>query len=234
MPTQTTRTLNRIALPLIFGLVGAGVLIALGLWQVQRLEWKQDILAEIEARIHADPVEVPMLPDPAADRYLPVKATGTILAEPEAHVLVSVKRVGPGYRIIAPFEIDGGRRVLLDRGFVRLAGRDAGRSDVTATVIGNLHWPDDRTSSTPENDEAGNTWFARDIPALAAALGTEPVLIVARATSETDPAVMPLPVDGAQIPNDHLEYAVTWFGLAIVWLGMTGYFVYRSARTIRS
>jgi surfeit locus 1 family protein len=62
---------------------------------------------------------------------------------------------------------------------------------------------------------------------MAGALGTEPVLIVARAVAPPDPQVTPRPVDGAGIPNDHLGYAVTWFLLAVVWLGMTGLLAWR-------
>lgn len=221
--------MTRFLIPLIFGLTGAAVLISLGVWQMQRLTWKQGVLAQIETRIKAAPVALPAAPDPQADKYLPVRATG-LISGPEAHVLVSVKRVGPGYRIISVFETEG-RRILLDRGFVADEDKTADRSPLTATVEGNLHWPDDRNSSTPDNDTAANIWFARDIDQLAADLQTEPILLIARATSEADPAVTPLPVDTAGIPNDHLQYAVTWFSLALVWLAMTGYFLWRTRRT---
>ncbi len=79
---------------------------------------------------------------------------------------------------------------------------------------------------TPEPDREAELWFARDVPAMAAALDTEPVLIVRRAGGEL-PGVTPWPVDTAGIPNDHLEYAITWFSLAAIWLAMTGFLVYR-------
>lgn len=212
--------------PLLFGLIGAGFLISLGVWQVQRLGWKQDVLAEIEARIAADPVPVPETPDPGTDRYLPVQASGQ-LGETEVHVLVSRKQIGAGYRIVTALET-GGRRLLLDRGFVPDEDRDAPRPPHEVEVVGNLHWPDDRTSATPANDAAGNIWFARDIPAMAAELGTEPVLIIAR--SDTGDGVEPLPVGTEGIPNDHLNYAITWFSLAAVWLGMTAFLLWRIKR----
>ena len=98
------------------------------------------------------------------------------------------------------------------------------------TVTGNLHWPDETDGFTPDNDVAGNTWFARDVEALAAHLDTEPVLIIAAAVSPTDPSVTPLPVTSAGIPNNHLGYAIQWFGLAFVWLGMTAFLVWRITR----
>ncbi|QBF32936.1 SURF1 family protein [Thalassococcus sp. S3] len=221
--------MGRLAFLLIFGLSGAAILIGLGVWQVQRLAWKEGVLAEIDSRIAADPVGLPATFEPDADRYLPVAVTGEMLGQ-ELHVLVSVKRVGAGYRVIAPFETETGRRVMVDRGFVPTDAKNTARMLGAMDVTGNLHWPREIDSYTPEPDVAGNTWFARDVPAMADALGTEPVLIVAK--SQTDPSVTPLPVDTSGIPNDHLEYAITWFSLALIWVAMTAYFLWRSrART---
>jgi surfeit locus 1 family protein len=190
------------------------------------LQWKEGVLAEIAARINAAPVAVPESPDPEVDRFLPVTASGTFSGE-EIHVLVSTKTEGAGFRVISPIETENGRRLLVDRGFIRDEMKDKARPAGEVSVTGNLHWPDEIDSYTPEPDMGANIWFARDVPALAGVLQTEPVLIVARATSETDPAVTPMPVDTSGIPNDHLEYAVTWFGLAAVWIGMTGFLLWR-------
>jgi surfeit locus 1 family protein len=217
---------KRMIFPFLLGLVGAVILVSLGTWQLQRLTWKAGIIAEIEARIGAAPVAVPANPDPVRDRFLPVTATGTI-TDAELDVLVSVKNVGPGYRIISAFETEDGRRILLDRGFVADARKSDPRPAVEATVTGNLHWPEEVDSFTPAPDLRRNIWFARDVPAMADALETEPVMIILRDTTEPDPAVTPLPVDSAGIPNDHLEYAITWFGLAIVWVGMTAFLLWR-------
>lgn len=215
--------MRRILFLLIFGLAGLAVLVSLGTWQVQRLAWKEGILADIEARIAADPVPLPQAVDPEADRYLPVEVSGEMLPG-EIHVLVSVKQVGPGYRIIAQFRT-GDRTILVDRGFVPTTAKQAERQIGLMQVVGNLHWPAEIDGYTPDPDRAGNIWFARDVPAMADALGAEPILLVAR--SQTDPAIMPLPVDTVGIPNDHLQYAMTWFGLALVWAAMTGYFLWR-------
>jgi surfeit locus 1 family protein len=216
-----------VLVPLIFGIAGVAVLVGLGRWQVERLAWKEGVLAEIEGRISAAPVPLPDEVDPEADRYLPVTASGEIGAR-ALRVLVSTKRAGAGYRLISAFET-GGRRVLLDRGFVRVS-EDIPAPGGAVTVTGNLHWPDDRLDSTPANDVAGNTWFARDIAQMAEELGTEPVLVVARAVSPPEQGVTPLPVDSAGIPNDHLEYAITWFSLAVIWAAMTGAFIWRGRR----
>ncbi len=216
--------MRRILFLLIFGLAGLGVLMSLGFWQVDRLAEKEAQLAEIESRISAAPVPLPTEVTEEADKYLPVTVAGEMLPG-EIHVLVSVKQVGPGYRIIQALRADD-RTILVDRGFVPTTAKQADRRTGQMEITGNLHWPDEVDSYTPEADIDGNIWFARDVPALAAALKTEPVLLIAR--SETDPNVTPLPVDTAGIPNDHLQYAITWFGLALVWAAMTGYFLWRN------
>ncbi|MEM6408336.1 MAG: SURF1 family protein [Pseudomonadota bacterium] len=217
---------KRMIIPLIFGLVGCAILISLGVWQVQRLAWKEGILAEIEQEIAADPVPLPAEPDPEADRYLPVMLEGDFTGE-ELHVLFSIKNVGPGYRVIAPFNTKDGRRVLVDRGFAYTTEKDLNRSADDVALIGNLHWPEEIDSFTPEPDIASNIWFARDVPEMARQLGAEPLLIVARSETPRTPGVSPVPVTPTGIPNDHLQYAITWFLLAIAWAGMTAYLLWR-------
>lgn len=215
---------RRMIVPLLIGLLGGAILIALGLWQMQRLAWKEGVLAQIDARIADAPVALPATPDPQADRYLPVTATGRFTGE-HLDVLVSRKQIGPGLRVVEVLETQEGRRVLVDRGFVPQDDRAAPRLSGPATVEGNLHWPEEVDSFTPPPDTTTGLWFARDVPAMAAALNTEPLLIVARAP--TGGAIEPMPVDSSGIPNDHLNYAITWFSLAAVWLGMTAYLLWR-------
>ena len=215
-------------IPLLTGLVGTAILLWLGQWQLERLAWKEGILAEIEARIADAPVALPAGPDPEVDTYLPVTLTGRF-GEGVLRVLVSQKKVGPGYLIISPFLTEEGRAVLVDRGFVRIETPLTPPPAGTVTLTGNLHWPDDRTRSTPDNDLTENIWFARDIPQMADVLQTEPLLIVARDIPGSQ-AVTPLPVTTENIPNDHLQYAVTWFSLAAIWTIMTGYYIFRTRK----
>ncbi|MFC3614039.1 SURF1 family protein [Lutimaribacter marinistellae] len=222
--------MRRIFFFFAIALIGLAILVSLGVWQVQRLAWKEALLADIDARISGAPGPLPTSPDPVEDRYRPVEISGEMLAD-ELHVLVSRKRVGAGYRIIAPFRT-GDRTILIDRGFVPTADKDVSRAIGLMTVSGNLHWPDEVDGFTPEPDIAGNIWFARDVQTMADALEAEPVLVILR--SQTDPAITPLPVDTAGIPNDHLHYAVTWFGLALVWLAMTIFFLRRNRARTRS
>ncbi|MFD0858778.1 SURF1 family protein [Roseovarius aquimarinus] len=222
--------MRRLVVPLMIGLIGAGILIGLGTWQVQRLAWKEGVLAEIEARLAAEPAPLPAELSPEADRYLPVIETGT-LTGPELHVLVGAKELGAGYRLIQPFETDTGRRIMVDRGLIPLEAKDAPRDGGRATLSGNLHWPDEIDSYTPEPDRERGIWFARDVPAMAETLGTEPVLLVLR-RQEGGPGgdITPLPVDTGAISNNHLQYAITWFSLAAIWLVMTGYLIWRITR----
>ena len=211
----------RFATTLLGALLGLALLLSLGVWQVQRLAWKEGVIAEREARLYAPAEPLPVAPDPVADEYAPVRVTGTI-GDEGLRVLASSKERGAIWRIVSPFETTDGRRLLLDRGSIPV-----GREDVPpggpATVLGNLHWPEERDGWTPEDDPEGNVWYARDVGRMARALGTEPVMVVARkvaTASGAAPEVAPLPLDTAAIPNDHLGYAITWFGLAAAWAAM--------------
>jgi surfeit locus 1 family protein len=208
----------------VLGLAGAGVLISLGVWQIQRLAWKEGIIAGAEAMIAADPVPLPARPDPMADRYRAVTVEGAFTGE-EAHVLTSTREAGPGFLVIAAYAMPDGRRILVDRGFVPEVAKTTPRPPRTVVVTGNLNWPDDVTPSTPPYDAGRAIWYGRDVTGIAALLGTEPVLVIAR--SDTGDAVTARPVATAGFRNDHWQYAVTWFSLAAVWLGMTGLFLWR-------
>lgn len=206
---------------------GFAVFVSLGLWQLDRLAWKERIIAQIEAQIAAAPVPLPQSPDLQADKYLPVTVSGRFESG-ELLVLVSSRDWGPGFRVIAPFMTEDGRRIMVDRGFIPTDARTAERSAGMAEITGNLHWPDERTRSTPEDDPVGNWWYARDVRKMAEALGTEPVLVIA--ASPTDPAIAPLPVGTDGIRNKHLEYAMTWFLFAATWVVMTGFALWRIRR----
>ncbi len=223
--------MRRLILPLFFGIVGTAVLVSLGVWQLQRLAWKEAVLAEIDAKIAAEPVALPDTLDPAYDRFLAVQISGTFIAGEELHVLASTRDVGAVYRVVSAFKTEAGRRVMVDRGWIPTTAKNNLRESGAAVVSGNLHWPDEVDNFTPQNDLDENIWFARDVETMAQALNAEPVLVIARQTSENPPQVMPLPVDSAGIPNDHLQYVLTWFGLAIVWVAMTLYYLRRMRKT---
>lgn len=221
--------MRRMILPLLFGIVGVTILLSLGFWQLQRLEWKETALAAIDARIGASPVELPATPDAAADLYLPVVVKGTLTGA-NIDVLVSRKDIGAGFRVISVMVMESGRHILIDRGFLPEVARGLPREVTTLEVTGNLLWPQEVDGFTPAPDPKTGIWFARDLPAMAAALKAEPVLVVAR--SDTGDGIDPLPVDSSAISNDHLNYAITWFSLAIAWAGMTVLLLWRIRRNI--
>lgn len=220
--------LRRIAVPVLIGVVGCAILVALGTWQLRRLEWKEAILSQIDARIVADPVELPAMAEPEADRYLPVVVTGALGGE-ELHVLTSLKDVGPGYRVISVLTT-GDRRVLVDLGFVPEEAKTAPRMAEAVTVTGNLHWPQETDGWTPDPDTDRDIWFAREVNAMAGVMGTDAMMVVAREVSGADLGVTLLPIDSAGIPNDHLNYAITWFSLAAVWAVMAGALIWRAGK----
>jgi surfeit locus 1 family protein len=226
--------MGRLAFLLIFGLGGAAILISLGVWQMQRLAWKQGVIADIEARIAAPPVQLPDNLDPERDAYLPVEVTG-VLGSEYLQVLVSKKGAGAGYRIIRPMlRTDG--RIMVDMGFVATADASGLKFEEgpPLTVIGNLQWPQETDNFTPAPDLDKNIWFARDVQAMAGALGTAPVLVVRRDAPQSGGPVSPLPVDTSAIPNDHLQYAITWFSLAAIWSLMTFFFLRRGTAANKS
>jgi len=225
--------MRRLAFFIIFGLGGTAILVSLGIWQVQRLAWKEGILAQIETRIAAEPVPLPASFDRAADAYLPVEVTGPLRAA-HIQVLVSRKNVGAGYRIIRPMLQEGGD-ILIDLGFVATADAADLRFEEgpPLTIVGNLQWPQEVDGFTPEPDLENNIWFARDVDAMAQALGTRPVLVVRRDAPNSGGPLSPLPVDTSAIPNDHLQYAITWFSLAAIWSLMTLFFLRRASAAHR-
>jgi len=215
---------RRIAITIVFALLGAAILVSLGVWQLQRHQWKQGVLARIDATIGEVPVALPAAPHPERHAFLPVRMSG-IVGEREIRVQSSLKLVGAGYRIVAPFETDDGRRILVDRGFVRQSDRDAVRPGGRAVITGNLHWPDELDAFTPDPDPDAGLWFARDLRSLADRLDTEAVLVVVRESSLDAPQITRLPLDSAGIPDNHLGYAIQWFLLAAVWATMSAIFV---------
>jgi len=225
--------MRRLAGPLLIGLLGCAVLIGLGIWQVQRLAWKEALLAEIAAKLAAPAGGLPppgaVAADPDAWRYTPVRVAGRTTGE-DVLVISGMKGVGPGYQVIAAFATDGGRRILIDRGFLPEALRGRPRPPVALELAGNIHWPREADGYTPEPDLANRLWFARDVAGIAAFLNTEPLLVVAAEPGGDAQAIEPVPLGTDGIPNDHLQYAITWFSLAVVWAGMTGWWLWRIRR----
>jgi len=216
--------MRRYIFPILLGLAGIGVLLSLGIWQVQRMQWKADILADINVRLLGAAQALPAAPNPADDKYRPVLAQGRFTGE-RLFVISGMKDVGGGVQVIAVLQTTDGRRIMVDRGFLPDQDKAKALTVTDAAIDGNLHWPDETTPYTPAPDAKTGLWFARDVVGMAAQLGTEPLLIVARA--DTGDGIIPRPVDTSTIPNDHWGYAITWFLLAATWAVMTVALIWR-------
>lgn len=217
---------KRMIFPLVFGLVGTAILMSLGFWQLQRMNWKAGILAEIDVRLSEAPVELPAALDQIDDKYLQVEVSGQIEGA-ELHVLTFGEGT-PGFRVIAPMVLDDGRRILVDRGFLPETEKDAVRIGGDVTAVGALVWPQETDKYVPDPNYEKNIWFARDVPLMAATLDTEQVML-AISRSTNNEGIIPQRVS-INISNRHLEYVMTWFSLAVIWIGMTGYALWRIKR----
>jgi len=209
---------------IFIGFAGTACLLYLGKWQIDRLYWKVDVLKKIDQKIAAAPVLLPAEPSESVHKYLSVEISGQFLQE-SIRVLASKKRYGAGYRIIHVFRTNG-RRLLVDLGFVGLETDYDIDLSSDISLVGNLHWPDEVDNFTPEPDLENNIWFARDVERVASALQTEPILIILKDSTLKDKNIKPMPIDTTHIPNDHLQYAITWFSLAIIWALMSCLFIW--------
>ena len=213
---------------LLFIISGTVVLLFLGQWQLDRLVWKQSILVEIESKISGLPRSLPSDVEETMHKYLPVQLSGKIKGS-FIKVMASQKFIGAGYRIIVPFELEKGKMILVDLGFIRHEFANDTSLDGNLSITGNLHWPKEVDFFTPAPDFKNNIWFARDVKKLSKELGTEPVLVVAKSFSPSIIHLNPLPINIENIPNNHKQYAITWFSLAFICLGMGVFFIYRAS-----
>jgi surfeit locus 1 family protein len=227
-------------------LMALAVLLALGTWQLQRLAWKGDLIARIEARAFGEPGALPAEADwprvsPEADEYRRVRLAGTFLHDREAqvHGLMSASRGQPvqGFYVLTPLRLPDGAHVIVNRGFVPTELRDpatraAGQVPGEVTMVGLLRRPEERGAFVPENEPARERWFTRDPLAIAAARGlprVAPFLVDADAT----PVPGGWPRGGQtmlRLPNNHLQYAVTWYGIAATLVGVFAAFAWRRIR----
>ncbi|MGE0745445.1 MAG: SURF1 family protein [Rhodospirillales bacterium] len=208
--------------PTLIAAPALAVLIGLGTWQVERLHWKEDLNATLAARLAAPAVVPEALPaDPAATEFRKVRLEGRFRHDRELYLGPRTLRGEVGVHVVTPFQRTAGGTVLVDRGFVPAARKDPatraeGQVAGVVTMEGVLRLPGRRGPFTPDDDPRANQWFVVDPPAMAAAAG---IGGVAPWYVDAGPAPNPggLPVGGqtvVMLPNNHLQYAVTWYGLA--------------------
>jgi surfeit locus 1 family protein len=199
---------------------------ALGVWQIERRAWKLDLIARVEARIHAPPA---MLPTPGSwprldmrdAEYRRVRLSGTFDHDRETLVQALTER-GAGFWVLTPLRTPQGI-VLVNRGFVpperrQSATRSAGQIGGGTTVIGLMRASEPTGGFLRANDPAAGRWHSRDVAAIARArrLGAVAPFFV---DADASPNPGGYPVGGLTVVrfrNAHLVYAVTWFALAIL------------------
>ena len=228
--------------PAVFTAVGLALLIGLGTWQLERKAWKEALIASIEQRIAAAPIA---LPSPerwaslrqADDEFTRVGFRAQFENAQEALVYASGTALrpdvsGPGYWVFTPARLAAGARVVVNRGFVPEANRDpatraAGQISGPVDMVGVLRWPERASWFTPAGEPARNLWFARDHLAIAASKGWGAVAPF-YVEQEAPPVPGGLPRVGrlvVALPNNHLQYALTWYGLAAVLVAVFAAFV---------
>ena len=154
-----------------------------------------------------------------------VKVKGAL--EPRSiFILTPVKGSGAGFRVISPFKLVDGGKILIDRGVIKEKDKSFLKTSRQQSLLsGYLSWPNETDYFTPEPNFTRNIWFSRDLEKMANFLETQPILVVLT-ENRLDPSIrMQDPTN--DIPNNHLQYALTWFMMGILWFGMSVYFVYK-------
>ncbi|MBX5135838.1 SURF1 family protein [Rhizobium lentis] len=231
--TDIDRAAPRRRLPVITGilvLIALAILLSLGTWQLQRLHWKQGLLADIAARQAAAPVplaDIEALAVSGGDiEYRKVTATGRYINNKERHFFATW-RGQTGFYVYTPLELADGRILFVNRGFVpyenkepemRMQGQLTDQQTVTglarAKLAGKPSW------LVPDNDVRKNIFYWKDLDVMADSVGLEKARVIpffVDADSTPNPAGLPIGgVTQVDLPNDHLQYALTWYGLAAV------------------
>ncbi|NKK77552.1 SURF1 family protein [Rhizobium leguminosarum] len=218
----------------------AAALSALGTWQVERLAWKRDLIARVDQRVHAAPMPAPTRVDwdkvnAADDEYRRVAAAGMLANDKETLVYASTA-LGPGYWVMTPLTLADGTSILVNRGFVPTDRRDPatrreGQPSGPVEITGLMRMTEPKGSLLQSNDVVADRWYSRDVAAIAQKRGVNavaPYFIDADATA--NPGGLPVgALTVIAFPNNHLLYAITWYGLAAMVLALL-VFVLRGER----
>src|SRR5262249_22852420 len=227
-------------------LIVFALLIGLGVWQLERKAWKDALIDAIARRLNAPPAPLPPPQrwaslDAAHDEFTHVVFRAAF-DDDEALVFAGASAFRPdvsgtGYWVFAPARIESGARVVVNRGFVPEAKRDAktraeGRVGGPVDIVGVLRWPEHAGLFTPSGEPARNLWFARDQHAIAAAKSwgdVAPFYVELESPAPNGGSPMPGKLT-VTLPNNHLQYAITWFALAVVLAAVFAAFLRARAR----
>ena len=228
----------------VFVAAAFAVLVSLGVWQLERLAWKEGLIAKIEARTQAEPVSLDAAlkqwKNTGEVEYLRVRLSGSFLHQYERH-LFSVLKGKSGWHVVTPLETPKDRIVMVDRGFVPMdlkfaEARISGNVDGERAYTGLARAPGTKDYFTPDNDVKANAWYWRDLESMAAFESdrddgkTLTPFFIELEESEVPGGWPKGGVTRVELPNKHLQYAGTWFGLAGGLLAVFGVFVFGRIR----
>ena len=227
-------------------LAGLVILIGLGVWQLDRKVWKENLITTLNIRLGRAPEDLPPRASWAQlredkEEFRRVVFPAEFLDGEEALVYTAGSPLrpdvkGPGYWVFAPARLAGGSIILVNRGFVPADRKDPGTRTEGAPhgivdIVGVLRWPETRNSFTPADDPKNNVWFLRDSNSIAKFktwLTAAPFYIDQE--GPVPPGALPKPGKlEVRLPDNHLQYAITWFGLA---LALAGVFIVWLARRL--
>ncbi len=226
------RLRSGLAVPSVFVLVALVALVALGTWQIQRKAWKEAMIDTLQQRLFAPTTALPPRErwdglDPSEHEFHRVKFSAVFAPDEEALVYAGGSALrsdvsGLGYWVFAPARSEAGATIVVNRGFVPEGRRDpatrgAGGRSEAIDLIGAMRWPERRGWFVPADSPGQNVWFLRDHVAIAAAKGwgeVAPFFVELEAPQPPGglPRASALRVN---LRNEHLQYAITWYGLAV-------------------
>jgi surfeit locus 1 family protein len=245
-----TQAIRGLILPGVLSLAALAVLVSLGTWQMQRLSWKENLIATISARVNAPAKPLPPANtwpslDVSANEYRPFAARGRFRHQNEVQVYTVLSEPkgsfsGAGFWVLTPFELEDGGIVVVNRGFVPQelktpATRTEGQTFGATRVTGLLRAPEQANYFTPANDPSKNAWYRRDPAGIARAFDlTDVAPFMLDATGEYRPDMLPQPNETKlTFSNNHLGYALTWYGLACTLIGVFSAFAWQRLRAAR-
>lgn len=220
------------------------ILLSLGTWQMQRLAWKDRLLADIAERHAQAAVELTAIESmwrAGGDiEYRPVILKGTFEHDKERHFFATWHGQS-GYHIYTPVRLADGRHVFVNRGFVPFEKKDPGtrkepevNGEQQVVGLARARLDGKPSSLVPDNDLAKNIFYWKDLDAMASSTGIAPEnLVPFFVDADNTPNPGGLPVGGVtqfELPNNHLQYALTWYGLAAALVGVSGIYFWRSRR----
>lgn len=217
---------------LIATAIGMAILITLGVWQLQRLQWKEALLAQLAANAAAPPVSLAEAASMADPEFVRVRFTGSY-AHGGWKKMIATFQGGQGWTVITPAATPDGWAVMVDRG--RIPGElgenfDKPGGEVVIDGVIRTH-ARGQGMFDPNNNAETNLWYWWDVPAMLETSGSpqdlRPYPHVVQLVPSPGAAGFPRPEEArANLANNHLGYAITWFGLAATLLAVAAFYVY--------